>query len=138
VIIARLVPKIIALAIPWNILRIIREVMLCENIIRKVEIVKSKIPVENIFFLPIMSANRPKGKRNIAEDKIKLLITHPSSMAFAFRSLPMDGSARLTAEPRKGVRNAAKVATMRTDFLVVLSSVISGLMDLSFYFSSSA
>jgi hypothetical protein len=84
-----------------------------------------------------MSANLPKGKRNIAEDKIKLLITHPSSMAFAFRSLPIAGSARLTAEPRKGVRNAAKVATMRTDFLVVLSSVISGLMDLSFYFSSS-
>ena len=129
-IIARLVPKIIALEIPWNIRKIIRVVILPENIIRKVEIVNSKIPSEKIFFLPIMSASRPKGRRNIAEDKIKLLITQPRLIAFAWRSLPIDGNARLTAELRKGVRNAAKVATMRTDFFDVLSSAISTIIFL--------
>ena len=87
--------------------------------------------MENIFFLPIISASRPKGRRNIAEDKIKLLITQPSSMAFALRSFPIDGRARLTAEPRKGVRNAAKVATRSTDLFDVFSSVISVFIDLA-------
>jgi hypothetical protein len=80
-----------------------------------------------------MSARRPNGRRNIAEDKIKLLITHPSSIAFALRSLPIDGRARLTAEPRKGVRNAAKVATSRTDLFDVFSSAISIFMLIDFY-----
>jgi hypothetical protein len=133
VIIARLVPNIIALDNPWNIRRTIREVMLPENIIRKVEMVNSKIPTEKIFLLPIMSASRPKGRRNIAEDKIKLLITHPRLIAFALRSLPIDGRARLTADPRKGVRNAAKVATRRTDLFDVFSSVVSLFMAINYY-----
>jgi hypothetical protein len=45
-------------------------------------------------------------------------------MAFALRSFPMEGRARFTAEPRKGVRNAAKVATSSTDFFDVFSSGI--------------
>jgi len=101
VIIARPVPNIIAPDNPWNILRTISEVILREKIIRKVEMVNSNILVEKIFFRPIMSASLPKGKRNIAAAKIKLLITHPRLIALALRSLPIDGRARLTAEPRK-------------------------------------
>jgi hypothetical protein len=132
VIIARLVPNIIALDNPWNIRRTIREVILPENIIRKVEMVNSKIPTEKIFFLPNMSASRPKGKRNIAEDRIKLLITHPMLIAFALRSFPIDGKARLIAEPRKGVRKAANVATSRTDLFDVFSSVVSLFMAINY------
>lgn len=90
--------------------------------IRKVEMVNSIIPVVKTFFRPTISASFPKGKRNIAEERMKLLITQPRLIAFALRSFPMDGRARLTAEPRKGVRNAAKVATSRTDFLSAFSS----------------
>jgi hypothetical protein len=97
--------------------------MLCEKTIRKVDIVKRKMPVENTFFLPIISAKRPKGRRKTAEARIKLLITHPRLMAFAFRSLPIDGRARFTADPRKGVRNAANVATNKTVFLWLVSIV---------------
>jgi hypothetical protein len=95
--------------------------MLLEKSIRKVVRVNSKIPVENTFFLPIMSASLPKGNRKIAEERIKLLITHPRLIASAFRSLPIDGRARLTAELRNGVRNAAKVATSRTDLFEIFS-----------------
>ena len=71
-----------------------------------------------------MSASRPKGRRNIAVDNIKLLITHPRLMAFAWRSFPIAGRARLTAELRKGVRNAAKAETSRTALFDVLSSAM--------------
>jgi hypothetical protein len=123
-----LVPKIIALEKPWNILRIISEMMLWENIIRKVDMVNRKIPIVNIFFLPIISPSRPNGKRKIADVRMKLLITQPRLMAFAWSSLPIDGKARLTAEVRNGVRNAAKVETRRTDFLNVLLSFSSEFM----------
>jgi hypothetical protein len=122
VMIARLVPKIIALDNPCKMRNMMSEVMLPENIIRNVERVKSTIPVEKIFFLPRISASLPKGRRNIAEAKMKLLITHPSSIAFALRSFPIEGNARFTADPRKGVRNAANVATSRTDLFEVFSS----------------
>jgi hypothetical protein len=125
---ARLVPKIIALESPWNIRRTIRKEILREKIIRKVETVNNEIPIENTFFLPIISASLPKGNRNIAEDKIKLLTTHPRLIAFAWRSLPIEGKARFTAELRKGVKNAAKVATRSTDLLDVISWVISALI----------
>jgi hypothetical protein len=95
-----------------------------ENIIRKVETVKIKIPSEKIFFLPAISASLPNGNKNIADDNIKLLITQPRLIASAFKSLPIAGSARFTAEPRKGVRKAANVATRSTDFFDVFSSGI--------------
>jgi hypothetical protein len=126
--IAMLVPKIIALDNPWNIRKTIRERMLWENSIRNVEIVNSKIPSEKIFFLPKMSPSLPNGIRKMAEDKRKLLITQPRLIAFAWRSLPIAGRARLTAELRKGTRNAAKVETRSTDFLNVLSSVRSSVI----------
>jgi len=94
-----------------------------EKIIRNVETVNSRIPVEKTFFLPIMSASRPKGSRNIAEESMKLLITQPSPMALAFMSFPIDGRARFTAEPRNGVRNAANVATNKIDLFDVLPSL---------------
>jgi hypothetical protein len=114
-----------ALENPCNILKIISETMLREKIIRNVDIVKSKIPVEKIFFLPIISPSRPNGRRKIAEVKIKLLITQPRLIAFACNSFPMEGNARLTAEVRNGVRKAANVETSNIDFLNDLSSLIS-------------
>ncbi|MCK7537874.1 MAG: hypothetical protein MZV63_46440 [Marinilabiliales bacterium] len=66
-----------------------------------------------------MSARRPKGRRKIADDRIKLLITQPRPIAVAFRSFPIAGRARFTAEPINGVRKAAKVATRRIDFFDV-------------------
>jgi hypothetical protein len=91
--------------------------MLRENTISSVEIVKRSIPSEKIFFLPKISPSLPNGRRNMADDNMKLLITQPRFIAFACKSLPIEGRARLTAEPRKGVRNAAKVVTRSTDFL---------------------
>jgi hypothetical protein len=108
------------------ILRIISEERFQEKTIRKVEIVNSRMPAENTFFLPIMSASRPNGSRNIADERMKLLITHPSPIALALRSLPIAGNARLTAEPRNGVRNAANAVTIMTDRLNVFSEAISG------------
>jgi hypothetical protein len=104
----------------------IREVKFQEKTIRKVEIVNRRMPVEKTFFLPIMSASRPKGNRNIADERIKLLITHPRPIALTSRSFPIEGRARFTADPRKGVRNAAKAATSITDRLNVFSDKGSG------------
>jgi hypothetical protein len=81
--IAILVPKIIALEKPWNILRIIREMILCEKTIRKVDIVNNTIPVVKTFFLPMISPSLPNGNRKIADVRIKLLITQPRFIAFA-------------------------------------------------------
>ena len=79
--------------------------MLSVNIIRNVDRVNSIIPAVKTFFLPIISASFPNGNRNTAEERIqKLPITHPRLIALAFRSLPMAGSARFTADPMKGVR----------------------------------
>jgi len=116
------VPKIIALEKPWNILRTMRDMILCEKTIRKVVIVNNKIPIVKIFFLPIISPSLPKGNRKIADVKIKLLITQPRFIAFALRSLPIDGKARFTADVRNGVRNAANVEIRSTDFLKDFSS----------------
>jgi hypothetical protein len=101
------------------ILKMIRDVMLPDRIIKKLDMVNSKIPRENIFFLPIISASRPKGRRNTAVDNIKLLITQLRLIALDSKSLPIEGSARFTAELRKGVRKAANVATKRTVFFEV-------------------
>jgi hypothetical protein len=94
--------------------------------------VNSKIPIVKTFFLPIISPSRPNGKRKIADVKIKLLITQPSPIAFACNSLPMEGNARLTADVRNGVRNAAKVETRSTDFLNELLSLSSEFMIFSY------
>jgi hypothetical protein len=130
---AILVPKIIALANPCNILRRIREVILFEKIIRNVDIVNKEIPIVKIFFLPMISPSRPNGKRKIADVSKKLLITQLRLIAFAWRSFPIEGKARLTAEVRKGVRKAANVETRSTDFLKDLFSDISEFMIFSDY-----
>ena len=100
--------------------------------IKKVEIVNSIIPQEKTFLLPIISASLPKGRRKRADDNIKLLITQLSSIASACRSFPIAGSARLTAEPRNGVRNAANVATKRTDRFKLFSSLLTELLPVRF------
>jgi len=112
-----LVPKIIALENPWNILRIMRDVILCEKTIKKADTVNNEIPIVKILFLPIISPSLPKGNRKIADVSIKLLITQLRLIAFVWRSLPIEGKARFTAEVRKGVRKAANVETRSTDFL---------------------
>jgi hypothetical protein len=106
--------------------------MLHEKIIRKVDTVNNRIPIKKIFFLPTMSPSLPKGRRNIAEDKMKLLMTQPRPMAFAWNSLPIDGSAKLAAELRKGTRKAAKAETRSTDFLNELLSLSSEFMIFSY------
>jgi len=58
----------------------------------------------------------------MADERMKLLITQPRPIAVALRSFPIEGKARLTADPRNGVRNAANVATKRTVFFEVLCS----------------
>jgi hypothetical protein len=83
VIIAILVPKIIALEKPWKIRKTMSETMLPENIIRKVDIVNNKIPEVKIFFRPTISPSRPNGKRKIADVRIKLLITQLKLIALA-------------------------------------------------------
>jgi len=96
--------------------------------------VNSEIPVVKTFFLPIMSASRPKGRRKIADESIKLLITQPRLMAFALRSFPIAGRARLTAEPINGVRKAAKVATSSIDFFDVCGETDSVVMVIGYNF----
>jgi hypothetical protein len=96
--------------------------MLWENKIRNVEMVNNRIPSEKIFFLPIISPSLPNGIRKIADDNRKLLITQLILMALAWSSFPMEGSARFTAELRKGTRKAANVVTRSTEFLNDLSS----------------
>ena len=96
--------------------------MLFTKTIRKVAMVKSTIPIVKIFFLPIISPRRPKGSRNMADVRMKLLITQLILMAFAWSSFPMEGRARLTADVRNGVRKAAKADTRSTDLLNDFSS----------------
>jgi hypothetical protein len=99
----------------------IRDSIFQEKMIRKAENVKRIIPYLNIFFLPFMSASLPKGRRNIAEVRIKLLTIHPSSTAVVLKSFPIEGRARFIADPRKGVRKAAEADTVRTDLFNDLS-----------------
>ncbi len=61
-----------------------------------------------------MSANRPNGTINIAVPRRYDEATKLSETASRANSAAMDGSAMFTAEPMKGVRNAARVAMMRT------------------------
>jgi hypothetical protein len=131
--IARLVPKIIALEIPWITRRTSSETILPEKTISVVVNVKSNNPSEKILFLPVISPSLPNGRRKIAEESRKLLITQPSWMALACRSFAMEGSARLTAEVMNGVRKAANTETSSTDFFDDESSVIAEFIPLPLY-----
>ena len=64
---------------------------------------------------------------------MKLLITQLRPIALAWKSFPIEGSARFTVELRKGTRKAAKVVTRSTDFFEVFSSVISGFIYSGFF-----
>jgi len=61
-----LVPNIIELPIPWNILNIIRTSIEFTIPQRIEEIIKVKIPIKNNFFLPFMSAIFLKGIKETA------------------------------------------------------------------------
>ena len=67
----------------------------------------------NIFLLPKISANRPKGARKTAADNKKDVATQLNITAFAENSSPIAGKAILVADPINGVTNAAKDVTIR-------------------------
>ena len=63
----------------------------------------------------------------------KLVGIHPSPIALVCRSFPIDGSARFTAEARKGVRKAANAVTSNTDLLRPFSSVAEEVTSIIYY-----
>ena len=72
------------------------------------------IPQVKIFFLPCMSAMRPKGIRNTAADKRNEVATQLNVTASMGNSLPIDGRAILIEDAIKGVRKAAMDVTINT------------------------
>jgi hypothetical protein len=65
-----------------------------------------------------MSANLPKGMRNIEADKIYDVATHPSSIVFKPNSFPIDGSAIFKADNINGVRKEERVEMIKAIFLL--------------------
>jgi hypothetical protein len=114
---AMFVPKIIAEEKPWKILKRIIMAGFLEKTIRTDEMLNRNMPNEKIFFRPVISASLPKGSRKTADARMKLLMIHPSSTAFAPNSLPIAGRARLTEDPKKAVRKVVIDVTMRTYIL---------------------
>ena len=81
------------------------------------------MPIVKILFLPWISAILPKGTRNMAEAKIYAVATQLNEIASIENSLPIEGSAILTEDPSKGVRNAARVTTNKVILLLNRSSI---------------
>ena len=69
----------------------------------------------------MISPIRPEGRRKIAVVRIYALAIQLIEIASALKSFPIDGRATFNADPIKGVRNAAKVATNNAVFLLVTS-----------------
>ena len=81
--------------------------------IARVKMLNRNIPMVNIFFLPTISESLPKGTRNIAEERIYEVTTHPVSTAFNSKSLAMAGKTIFVDETIKGVINPLIIAAMR-------------------------
>ena len=112
-----------ALPIPDRIRKTISqcpEGAIAEN---KDERAKVNTPYKKIFFLPCMSAIRPKGTKNMAADRRYAVATQPNKTASIANSLPMEGSAMLVEEPMKGTTNEVNVATSNAALLVAVSSI---------------
>ena len=69
-----------------------------------------------------MSAILPKGTANIAATNRNDVGIQLSRMASVWNSIPIAGSAMLTAALMKGVANDAMVAIINADILIDLSS----------------
>jgi hypothetical protein len=92
----------------------IRMVAEVANDRRNDEIVKINRPQVIIFFLPYISASRPKGRRKIAEAKIYEVDTQPSNTACICSSWPIEGRAMLMEEPIKVARKKLNEETNKT------------------------
>ena len=71
-----------------------------------------------------MSANLPKGTRNMAALKRNDVLIQLNKTASIESSFPITGSAMLTDEPTRGKRNEARAATKRTALLVTVSVML--------------
>lgn len=72
-----------------------------------------------------MSANLPKGTRNIATARRYDVAIQLRVMALMENSLPMEGRATLMEAPVNGVRNAVTTEIIRAVFLNLELSIIS-------------
>jgi hypothetical protein len=119
VMIAMLELKIIALPKPCrkrNTISPVPEVAMAHKREARVKII---LPIKNIFFLPMISANLPKGTRNIADDNRNDIMTQFIDIAFSENSLLIFGKAMLTAVPIKGVKKDVTIVMARIIFLWV-------------------
>ena len=76
------------------------------------------MPQEKTFLIPYISANLPKGMANIADARKQDVEIQLNKIALAANSLAIVGSAILIAEPIKGVKKEAMVATSNADILL--------------------
>jgi len=109
--IAILEPTIIALPIPWRNLEITSMVPEKEREHKNVATTKNRLPHSSIFLRPIISASFPKGTSMVAEDNRNAMAIQLSDTAFMDNSLPMEGSAILTADPMKGLKKEDSMIT---------------------------
>ena len=75
-----------------------------------------------------MSESRPKGTRNIADDRMYDVTTHPISTAFMLKSLPIEGSTIFVDDTMNGVRNALIADEISATLLNELSVCINSLL----------
>src|SRR5512143_1919664 len=122
--IAMPVPKIMALPNPWSTRNAMSACADGDTASRSDDAVKTPMPQEKTRFRPWMSASLPKGTRNTAAESRYAVGTQLMSTALMWNSLPMAGSAILTEETVKGVRNADRVAIRRVERFKVTSSVM--------------
>lgn len=116
---AMAVEKIIALPIPCTTRNPMSQGADEAKPAPKDETTRMERPMVRIFGVPTMSEILPIGTRNAAAAKRYEKVTQPSKMACREKSLAIEGSATLTADPKNGVRNELMVATTITVFLGV-------------------
>lgn len=69
-----------------------------------------------------MSVNRPTGNNKDAVTNKKLLTNQLNITALPFKFLPIEGIARFTALPMKGIKNEDMVEVIRVYFLMDMTS----------------
>jgi len=69
-----------------------------------------------------MSAKRPTGSNKDADTSKKLLTNQLNITALPFKLLPIEGIARFTALPMKGVKNEDIAEVIRAYFLMDVAS----------------
>lgn len=76
-----------------------------ERGIKKVVSVKITNPILYTFLIPVRSAHRPTGNKNMAVESKKAVTTQLSITGLRANCLPMEGNAIFTDEKRKVPRN---------------------------------